>query len=1110
MRLILLFFAVLLTFCDLHAQRNFPVKLNKKWGLINANGELVLDPVYDAIGDFKQFGYAVMQRNGGVGLLNKYGEEMVPPRFDDIKVLDSTLVAAMERGEWMVINLKGDIVLEKGYSRVQLWENGHLAYLLKDKWGVVDKHGKTVAFPMYDEIYLEEGKYLLTRRGDQMGLLAENGKEILPNIAKEIKIYSDSLFFYRDGNTWGAVNQNGKTMIDPEFDSYRRLSDGFIKLVSNNRFSIYSVACSNIITDGDFDEYYSFSRRYLIVKRKRQLGLIDWCGNRVLKPIYAEIQSYDRGLFRVNYQGKWGVVRANDEPLIHFGYDYIAPLRGRICVVRKSNRFGLVNFKGEEVVKPHFDRIELDGNQAKAYTKQEGGEEMLTMLSFDEEGNLADNDTFTKHFQIKIGGKNSRNSSDDLNWDESNYQLANFEWFYSPQEDRWGLRRLSDGNIQIEPKFHYVQVERDLGFTLVGIEKYGKYEFERTTYRFEMIYGLVNNEVGLPVTEVDFWNVSFDDFRAGNPVARCVFSNGRHGLIDRIGRVLLKDYAFIGPFDQGVARMSVSGKLSGSMKSKRSLGKLSDYLNGLLSPNYMVDYTKYDQLFRHEATLICEDCVWGYLDTTAQTLISPQYTFVQDFTNDVGLVECDDKWGMINKKSEVLIPCKYDGIQFLENTNNQIVQVYVQAPKYGLIDTLGQLTVSAIYDELGDFSEGRLAVMRNGMWGFVNSNGLEVIPCRFREVRNFSEGLAAVKLGNNWGFIDKQGNVEVEFQYSRAGNFSDGLAWVYTDKGVGFINATGDFEIPADYDKAFDFSLGVARVVSKGKYGLIDRNGDNILRPKYGNIEAFNQYGLAIVRYGNDRIRYGVINIQGEKITRTDFVQIGPFREGLAMVKDKDSYGFINLLGDLVVPCIYSKASDFSEGRAAVYYKGDCGYINQTGEKVVDFEFSRCQDYAEGKAIVYRGMRKAGLIDDMGNFILEPSVDRLLEFKEGRGLVRDEKYRFYYITEQANLYDGYYQRASEFKHGVAVVKMDGKWGIINQRGIEVIPPKYDKIESFKNGYAKVRIEGFSGLTNLKGELIAKPDYELISYAGDGLFRAEQGDKVGYFDMQGHWVWGLSK
>ena len=155
------------------------------------------------------------------------------------------------------------------------------------------------------------------------------------------------------------------------------------------------------------------------------------------------------------------------------------------------------------------------------------------------------------------------------------------------------------------------------------------------------------------------------------------------------------------------------------------------------------------------------------------------------------------------------------------------------------------------------------------------------------------------------------------------------------------------------------------------------------------------------------------------------------------------------------------------------------------------------------------GLKKAGLLDKKGKVVVEPKINRLLDFSEGRGLVRDSSYRFYYITEKAKLYDGYYQKASKFKHGVAVVQMDGKWGIINQKGIEITPPKYDKITEFENGYAKVRIRGFNGLTNNQGETIVQPDYEYISYAGEGLFRVEQGDKIGYFDAKGKWVWDLT-
>lgn len=1100
----------LAAFCSaLSAQQYFPIKVNKKWGLINTNGQVILEPVYDAIGEFKHFGYAVMQKEGSVGLLGPRGREIVPPLYDDIKVLDSTLIAVMESGQWMVVNLHGKTVLEKGYQQVQVWNGYYLAYRQGGKWGLVNKFGHKLAEPAYDDIQFENGGFFITTRNNQLGLLSGTGRQILPNKAGEIRFFSDSLFFFKLGNQWGAVNFDGVEVIEAKYRSFSRISDNFIKLLANDGRYVYSIPCSRILSDGQFDDFYAFSRRYVIVKKQRQLGLMDWCGNLVLPAAYNEIQPYEGKMFRVNYQGKWGVVQPGGGAAIPFQYDYIAPLRNSVCVVRQDGRFGLVNFKGEQVAPPTFSRIELRDNLARAYRpKGNGAGESLTLLRFDEQGQLQDTNSFQRHFQITIAGAGEKTGSGLSN--TSDYQLELFEWFYSPQEDRWGLRRLEDGNVQIEPKFHSVQVHRELGFTLVGIEKSERYEFERTTFRFDMAYGLVSNSLGLLVTEMDFWDVRFDDFRRGLPLARCTFTNGRHGLVDRIGRIIRRDLAYVGEFADGLARFSFSGRLSGAMKADNHLGKIRTYLNALASPGIMLDYTQYDQLFRNEAFLTCEGCAWGYMDTSAQVIVAPQYNFARDFVNKVGIVECNGKWGMVNHKGDILLPCRYDGVQFLENTDNKVVRVYIKEPKYGLIDTLGQLTVNAVYDEIGSFSEGRLAVKRNGLWGFVDRDGLEVIPCRFREVQNFSEGLAAAKLGAGWGFIDKQGHVDIDFRFKRAGNFKNGRAWAATDEGVGYLNTKGELVIPPRFDKAFDFQWGIARVAKDNLLGLIDSSGNFIQRPRYSDIQDFNQHGLAVVRYGNNNVRYGLIGRNGEMASSLNFREILPFSQGLAAVKHKEGYGYIDTTARMVIPDIYSKASIFSEGLAAVQKDGSWGYINRRGEVAIPFEYSKCLDFNGGRAVVYKGIRKAGLIDTTGRLLIEPSVDRLLNFQEGRGLVRDEKYRFYYITEQAHLYDGYYQEATEFKHGVAVVQVDGKWGIINQKGIEIIPPKYDKIESFQDGYAKVRIQGFNGLASLNGELIVQPDYEYISYAGNGLFRVEQGDMIGYFDMEGEWVWDLSK
>jgi hypothetical protein len=1080
------------------AQQFFPIKMENRWGLINADGDIVVDPVYEAIGEFKSFGYAIMQRNGGVGLLGPDGAEKLPPAYEDIKVLHQQLAAVLEDGQWMVIDMQQRTVIPPGYESVRVLNDEYLAFQNNFRWGLVDFSGQLIAEAQYDDLQLIDGCFFQVQKEEFLGLLSAAGQEILPPIYEEIRLEQQDLIFFKKDNKWGLANGVG-----PRFGGYEFISSDFIRFYEADQSFLFSIPAGRLITEGHFDGFYPFGQGRAIVKRNRLLGLLNTAGEWILRPRYNEVQPFNGTIYRVNIQGKWGLVRPGDELVLPFEYLYIAPVVEGFSHTKGPQGLGLVNQFGEVIVPPDFDRIQAEGNQIKAFDGQ-----ALTLFQVDQEGHLVDDQLeFTNHFTITVGGNQEPNGPD---LGAIPYILKDFEWFYSSETDKWGLRRLADGEVQIEPSFDRISVHKELGFTLVGINKPGVYDFERTSYRFDVVYGMVNNEVGLLVTEVNIWDLRLEDFQNGQEIARCVFSNGRHGLITKIGKILRKDFAYIGDFQNGRARVSVRGRLSGSMNpGALGLGNLGKYLRGQLANSYMLDYTAYDLEFEKEAQLTCEGCQWGFIDTLGQVVITPEYSFAQGFVNGAAIVSQEGKWGMLNASGNLVIPCEYDEVRFLENTNNSIVRIYKKSEMYGLIDTLGQVRVNMVYEEIGSYSEGLLAVRRNGLWGFVDAAGMEVIPCKYRVVSNFSEGLAAVKVGRKWGYINTEGEVIIDFQLTRAGNFRNGLAWFFEAGKYGYINTAGEVAIEAAFQKAYDFHQGIARVVSDQKYGLIDTEGKYVLRPKYLKIYEFGPAGFAKVSFGNDRIRYGLIDHSGNLITDSGYRDIRPFREGFAAVKVRDSYGFINTQGQLVVPAIYSKVSDFQEGRAAVTIQGDCGYIDITGREVVEVNFTKCLDFVDGKAVVYQGYRRAGLIDAQGEMLIEPSINRLYSFSEGRGLVRDPVDGIYYITEEGRMYDGYYDMAGEFQYGVAVVQENGRWGVINHQGIKLVRPKYDQIEGFENGYAKVRIRGLNGLTNLQGEFIVQPDYEYISYAGEGLFRVEKGDKVGYFDTNGNWVWGLN-
>lgn len=1082
----------------------FPVKIDKKWGMINTKGKIIIKPVYDAIGEFRDFGYAVMQRNNGIGLLNQFGQEIITPKYDDIKILDSLIFAVLDSDDWKVVNLKEEIILKNGYDQVQILEGKFIGFQKDRKWGVADISGKIISVARFDAIELLENNFFLTTINGKHGVIASDGQQILPNDSDEIQKYNKDLFFFQKNKKWGAVNPKGEMLIRPSFQSFLTLSDNFIKLIANNRVFLYSIPKEKIITKGQYDGYYSFSNKYILCKKNQKLGLIDWLGRELLKVKYNEIQVFTKDQFRVNLQGNWGVVNTSDQVIVPFEYEYITPLKSSICVVKKQGKLGVVSRNGQQQVESKYDKIQIENNKAKAFEKG-----ILTVLNFDGNGKIQGEDQFENHLTLKIGKKKKQYISENGD-DPNNYQLNDFEWYYDALQDKWGLRKLEDGSTHIEPVFDWIKMEKDINFTLVGIEKWNKYSFDRTTYRFDMVFGLVDNRNGLLVTPVELLDIRISDFKDGYPSARIVFENGTHGLVAGNGAYIVRDFAFIDAFEDGIARMSMKGQLSGNLKNKdRGLGKVKNYLRSLLSPNYMTDYTQHDQEFRRDADMTCKNCDWGYIDTAGQIVVSPQFSFVEQMKKQVGIVEKNKKIGAVKANGNILLQCEYDQVRFLKNTNNQILQVYKSASKYGLIDTLAKVAVDLKYDEIGALSEERLAVAENGLWGFTNKEGKEIIPCRYRKVSKFQEGYAAVQLGNKWGFIDANGKIIIEFKYRRVGNFSNGLAWVATGSGVGFINSSGDKVIPPKYDRAYDFENKVARVIVDGEYGLINELGEYFLRPKYNNIEPFNENGVAIVQIGRERIRYGILSATGDLLTDKKYKKIEPFKEGFAVVQLKNKFGYIDRLGQLVIDCNYSKASSFSEGLAAVQKNGQCGYIDRRGKEVIPLIYSRCLDFEEGKAIVYRGMPKAGVIDRSGHEIIAPSIKGLVGFSNKRGLIRDGNFNYYYITEEAKFHEGYYDYAQAFHHGIAIVQKAGKWGIINQNGMPIISPKYDKIEPFEKGYAKVKINGFSGLTNLEGEMIVKPDYEYISYAGNGLYRVEQGDKVGYFNSTGEWIWSLN-
>ena len=139
----------------------------------------------------------------------------------------------------------------------------------------------------------------------------------------------------------------------------------------------------------------------------------------------------------------------------------------------------------------------------------------------------------------------------------------------------------------------------------------------------------------------------------------------------------------------------------------------------------------------------------------------------------------DDKWGLINSKSEMQIPFKYDTLILQQN---KYINVKTQPDKkfffsakneekYGLIDFKDNVILGFYYDEIEVVHQDHFIVRKDQDFGSLDSFGKEVIPLKYKSMEIFScsDGfgpyIKVLNRENLAGLYDRTGKLIIEEKY---------------------------------------------------------------------------------------------------------------------------------------------------------------------------------------------------------------------------------------------------------------------------------------------------------------------------------------------------------
>ncbi len=103
--------------------------------------------------------------------------------------------------------------------------------------------------------------------------------------------------------------------------------------------------------------------------------------------------------------------------------------------------------------------------------------------------------------------------------------------------------------------------------------------------------------------------------------------------------------------------------------------------------------------------------------------------------------------------------------------------------------------------------------------------------------------------------------------------------------------------------------------------------------------------------------------------------------------------------------------------------------------------------------------------------------------------------------------------AWKFREGLAMVGKTNRYGCVNKKGDIVIPIKFDRLGwQFSEGrmqfYKEVKQRW--GFINKKGEIVIEARFNYAYDFSDGLAKVKVGDRWGYIDTLGKYIWEPTK
>lgn len=286
--------------------------LNNKWGVIDNQANIVIEPVYDEMiiipnnekdvfictedVDYENNTYKIKVLNAkGKEILKEYNKVQAIENYDEYNNLwyEKDVLKFEKDGKYGLINLEGKIILEAEYEDIYALKGSKNSIITvkESKLGLVNNSGTKVVPNNYTQIKsLGEDTNLYIVRNEENNYGIEGKLEAKYQEIRELN--HKDIYLVKENNQYKVINEEEQEVFKESFDDIIQIKDNIIVYAKNKKYGAYDIVENKKITC-EYQELTYTCNNYFIAKKNNVYGIID-IENQIKEKIeYAKIGYYE-------------------------------------------------------------------------------------------------------------------------------------------------------------------------------------------------------------------------------------------------------------------------------------------------------------------------------------------------------------------------------------------------------------------------------------------------------------------------------------------------------------------------------------------------------------------------------------------------------------------------------------------------------------------------------------------------------------------------------------------------------------------------------------------------------------------------------------------------